>query len=70
LNQLYVKYEELQNKLKKTIDNFEIERHNFYSEKENLNEQLSLMSDLKEKGGNLEDYIKKLKGENESIKNN
>jgi len=60
----------LQEKLKSTIDNFEVERHRYKSEIENLNENLSLMSDWKEKGTSMEEYIKKMKSENDTLKDN
>lgn len=55
LKKLYGKYEELQEKLKTTIDNYEVERHRYKSEIEDLNEKLSLMADWKEKGSNMEE---------------
>lgn len=56
--------------MKSTIDNFEVERHQYKSENENLNEKLSLMSDYKEKIISHEEYVIKIKEENSTLKDN
>jgi predicted nuclease with TOPRIM domain len=60
----------LQNTIKSNLNKEEIDKHNLNTEIENLKENMSMMSELKEKGNSMEDYVRKIKSENETLKEN
>lgn len=60
----------MQNTIKSNLNKEEIEKHNLNTEIENLKENMSMMSELKEKGNSMEDYVRKIKSENETLKEN
>jgi len=60
----------LQNTIKSNLNKEEIDKHNLNTEIENLKENMSMMSELKEKGNSMEDYVRKMKSENETLKEN
>lgn len=60
----------MQNTIKSNLNKEEIDKHNLNTEIENLKENMSMMSELKEKGNSMEDYVRKIKSENETLKEN